>query len=140
MPELHINGRIPYHNPSLENNAIGASYNTSSSFMVIGRMLNSTIATSTTTHTMDTENSFCRIVFSIFCICLALAFIISIGIFKKDKKKRKHEKVRNSTSHLKWSLYRLPVPCKLDTEKTSYNDYFFCLKMFLFLILNFWLQ
>lgn len=94
MPELHINGRIPYHNPSLENNAIGASYNTSSSFMVIGRMLNSTIATSTTTHTMDTENSFCRIVFSIFCICLALAFIISIGmclIQKRPKKKKTRE-------------------------------------------------
>lgn len=129
MPKLHINGRIPYHNSSLEKNAIGASYDTSSSVMFTGRSHNSTIAISTTTNTVDTENSFCGIVFSIFCFCLALVSIISIGmclIRKRQKKqKRKHERVRNSTSQLKWSLYRLPMSCNLDTEQTPYNYYFF---------------
>lgn len=69
MPELHINGRSTYHNFSLENNANGASYDTSSSFMVTGRSHNSTIALSTTTNTMDSENSACGIVsFFIFFI------------------------------------------------------------------------
>lgn len=73
MPELHINGRSTYHNFSLENNANGASYDTSSSFMVTGRSHNSTIALSTTTNTMDSENSACGIVsffiFFIFFFC-----------------------------------------------------------------------
>lgn len=124
MPELHINGRILYHNSSLEKNAIGASYDTSSSLMFTGRSHNSTIAISTTLNSMDTKNSFCGIVFSIFCFCLALVSIISIGmclIRKRQKKKRKHERVRNSTSQLKGSLYRLPMLCILDTEQTPYK-------------------
>lgn len=70
MQELHINGRSTYHKFSLENNANGASYDTSSSFMVTGRSHNSTIALSTTTNTMDSENSACGIVsFFIFFFC-----------------------------------------------------------------------
>lgn len=80
MPEFHINGRFPYHKSSLENNAIGGRYDTSSSLMVTGGAYNSTTAISTTTNTMDTGNSFCGIVFTIFCICLALAIIISMGM------------------------------------------------------------
>lgn len=121
MPELHINGRIPYHNSSLENNAIGASYDTSSSFMVIRQTLNSTIAFSTTTNTVDTENSFCGIVFSIFCLCLALVIIIwSDYVLSEKDRKRKQERVRNSSSHLKWSSFSLPMPCNIDIEQTPF--------------------
>lgn len=62
MPELHINGRSTYHKFSLENNANGTSYDTSSSLLVTGLSLNSTIALSTTKNTMDSENSACGIV------------------------------------------------------------------------------
>lgn len=95
MPELHINGRILYHNSSLEKNAIGASYDTSSSLMFTGRSHNSTIAISTTPNSMDTENSFCGIVFSIFCFCLALVIIISIGMCL-IRKRQKNENTRES--------------------------------------------
>lgn len=104
MPELLINGRIPYHNASLENNAIGASYDTNSRFMVIGRTLNSTIAISTTTNTMDTENLFGGIVFSIFCICLALAIIISMGmclIRKRQETKTRETQEFNESFEMK---------------------------------------
>lgn len=87
MPELHINGRFPYHNSSMETNAIGASYETSTSFMVTGRSHNSTIATSTPTNIMDSENSFCGIVFFMICLCFALVIIIAIGICL-DRKRR----------------------------------------------------
>lgn len=71
MPELHINGRSTYHNFSLEKNANGASYDTSSSLLVTGLSQNSTIALSTTTNTMDSENSACGIVsfFILFFCC-----------------------------------------------------------------------
>lgn len=85
MPELHINGRSTYHNFSLENNANGASYDTSSSFMVTGRSHNSTIALSTTTNTMDSENSACGIV-SFFIFFFAVVIIIAIGIWLVGKK------------------------------------------------------
>lgn len=89
MPELHINGRSTYHNFSLENNANGASYDTSSSFMVTGRSHNSTIALSTTTNTMDSENSACGIVsfFIFFIFFFAVVIIIVIGIWLVRKKK-----------------------------------------------------
>lgn len=88
MPELHINGRSTYHNFSLENNANGASYDTSSSFMVTGRSHNSTIALSTTTNTMDSENSACGIVsfFIFFIFFFAVVIIIVIGIWLVRKK------------------------------------------------------
>lgn len=123
MPELHINGRISYHNSSLENNAFGASYDTSSSFTVIKHTLNSTIAFSTTTNTVDTENSFCGIVFSIFCFCLALAFIISIGmclIRKRQNTKTQESQEFNESFEMK-PRDRLPIPCILDTEQTPYK-------------------
>lgn len=104
MPELHINGRIPYHNSSLEKNALGASYDTSSSFMVTRQTLNSTIAFSTTTNTMDTENSFCGIVFSFFCFCLALVIVISIGmclIRKRQKTKTRESQEFNESVEMK---------------------------------------
>lgn len=93
MPEFHINGRFPYHKSSLENNAIGGRYDTSSSLIVTGGAYNSTTAISTTTNTMDTENSFCGIVFTIFCFCLALAIIISMGmcLIRKRQKTKTRE-------------------------------------------------
>lgn len=114
MPELHINGRIPCHNSSLEKNAIGASYDTSSSLMFTGRSHNSTIAMSTTTNTMDTENSFGVIVFFIFCFCLALAFIISIGmclIRKRQKTKTRECQEFNESFEMK----PLPPPNSMQT-------------------------
>lgn len=104
MPEFHINGRFPYHKSSLENNAIGGRYDTSSSLMVTGGAYNSTTAISTTTNTMDTENSFCGIVFSIFCICLALAIIISIGMYlirKRQKTKTQETQEFNESFQMK---------------------------------------
>lgn len=80
MPEFHINGRFPYHNPSLENKAIGASYDTSSSLMATGRSHNPTTAISTTTNTLDSEYSVCGFVFFIICFCFALAIMVAIGI------------------------------------------------------------
>lgn len=91
MPEFHINGRFPYHKSSLENNTIGGRYDTSSSLMVTGGAYNSTTAISTTTNTMDTGNSFCGIVFTIFCICLALAIIISMGMCLIRKRRETQE-------------------------------------------------
>lgn len=85
MPELHINGRFPYHNSSRE--TIGASYETSTSFMVTGRSHNSTIATSNPTNIMDSENSFRGIVFFIICLCFALVIIIAIGIWLVRKRR-----------------------------------------------------
>lgn len=109
MPELHINGQIPYHNSSLENNAIGASYDTSSSFMVIRQTLNSTIAISATSNSMDTENSFGVIVFFIFCSCLALVNIISIGIcvIRKRQKTKTQESQEFNES---FEMNPLPPP------------------------------
>lgn len=81
MPEFHINGRFPYHNSSLENKAIGASYDTSSSLMVTGRLHNPTTAISTTTtNTFDSEYSVCGFVSFIICFCFALAIMVAIGI------------------------------------------------------------
>lgn len=101
MPELHINGLIPYHNSSMENNAIGTSYDTSSRPLVTGRSYNSTIAISTTTNTLDTENSSRGIVFFIFCLCLALAIVISIGmclIRKRQKTKTRSQEFNEPLS------------------------------------------
>lgn len=112
MPELHINGRIPYHNSSLEKNAIGASYDTSSSVMFTGRSHNSTIAISTTTNTVDTENSFGVIVFSIFCFCLALVSIISIGMCLIRKRQKKNENTRESgIQRVSWNEASIASQC-----------------------------
>lgn len=95
MPELHINGRIPYHNSSIETNDIGARYYTSSSMMVTGRSYNLTSAIETTTNTLDSENSFGVIVFFIFCVCLALATMILIVMWLI----RKRQKMKTRESH-----------------------------------------
>lgn len=126
MPELHINGRIPYHNAFLENNAIVASYDTNSSFMVIRRTLNSTVAISTTTNTMDTENSFYGIVFSIFCFCLALVIIFFIGmclIRKRQKTKTQETQEFNDS----FEMRSLSPP---NSMQPWHWTNVFCLKMF----------
>lgn len=100
MPELHISGRFLYHNSSLENSAIGASFNTSSSYMVTGLSQNSTIAISIPTNTLDSENLFCGIVsFKIyFCFALIIMIAIGIGIVRKRRmmKTRKSQESNES--------------------------------------------
>lgn len=104
MPELHINGRSTYLNFSLENSSIGASYDTSTSFMVTSRSHNTTIALSTSTDTMDSENSFCGIVSFIISCCFALVIMIAIGIWfvrKRRKIKSKESQESNVSIQLK---------------------------------------
>lgn len=86
MPELHINGRFPYQNSSLETDDFEASYDTSSSLMVTGRSHNSTIAISITANTLDSENPFCGIDFFIVFLCFALVIIIASGIWLVRKR------------------------------------------------------
>lgn len=87
MPEIHINGRFPYHNFSLETDDFEASYDTSSSLMVTGRSHKSTIAISTTANTWDSENSFCGIDFFIVFLSFALVTIIASGIWLVRKRR-----------------------------------------------------
>lgn len=87
MPEIHINGRSSSPNLSMETDDFETSYNTSSKVLVTGRSQNSTIATSTPTNIMDSENSFCGIVFLIFCFCLAMVILIAIGVWLVRKRR-----------------------------------------------------
>lgn len=96
MPEIHINGRFPYHNFSLETDDFKASYDTSSSLMVTGRSHNLTIAISTTTNTLESENSFCGIDFFIVFLCFALVIIIAGGIWLVRKRRIDNENSRKS--------------------------------------------
>lgn len=88
MPELHINGRFRNHDPSMEINAVGTSYVTSSSLMSTGRPQDSSTAISTTTDTMDSESSLCGIVSLILYLSFALIIMIVIGIWLVRKKNR----------------------------------------------------
>lgn len=88
MPELHINGRFRNHDPSMEINAVGTSYVTSSSLMSTGRLQDSSTAISTTTDTMDSESSLCGIVSLIIYLSFALIIMIVIGIWLVRKKNR----------------------------------------------------
>lgn len=97
MPELHINDRSTYHNFSLEKNANGASYDTSSSLLVTGLSQNSTIALSTTTNTMDSENSACGIV-SFFILFFAVIIMIAIGIWLVKNKMMKTQETQESNA------------------------------------------
>lgn len=87
MPEIHINGRFPYHNFTLETDNFEASYDTSSSLMVTGRSHNLTIAISTTATTLDSENLFCGIDFFIVFLCFSLVIIIASGIWLVRKRR-----------------------------------------------------
>lgn len=87
MPEIHINGRSSSPNLSMETDVFETSYNTSSKVLVTGRSQNSTIATSTSTNIMDSENSFCGIVFLFFCFCFAMVILIVIGVWLVRKRK-----------------------------------------------------
>lgn len=87
MPEIHINGRSLSPNFSMETDDFETSYNTSFKVLVTGRSQNSTIATSTPTNIMDSENSFCGIVFLIFCVCFAMAILIAVGVWLVRKRK-----------------------------------------------------
>lgn len=111
MPELHVNGRIPYHDSSIETNDIGARYDISSSLMVTGRSYNSTIAISTTTNTMDSENSFFGIFFFIFCFCFALVIIISIGVWLIRKRQiMKTREIQESNESVEMEPLSTPNP------------------------------
>lgn len=102
MPELHINGRFPYHNSSLENNAIGASYDASSILIVTGRSFNSTNPTSVPTYTMDSEFSLCGIVSFIIFVCFTLVTLIAIGIWlSRNRRIIKTRKSQDSNESFK---------------------------------------
>lgn len=88
MPELHINGRFPFHDSSHENDAFRPNYDTSSSLMVTGRTYVSTTAISTTTNTLGSENLFCGFVFFTICFSFALAIMIAIGIWLIRKRQK----------------------------------------------------
>lgn len=93
MPELHISGRFPYHNSSLDNNAIGASYDAISILMVTGRSFNSTNPTSVPTNTIDSESLLCGIVsFIIFF------FLLCFGHFDCVRNLAQQEKTDSENS------------------------------------------
>lgn len=159
MPELHINGRSTYHNCSLETNANGASYDTSTSSMVTGRSHSSTIAISTPTNNIDSENSFCGIVFFIISLCFTLVIILAIGIWLVRKSRiMKTQKSQESSESIQ--LEPLSPPNSIQNcnwTKKHVNDYchtliqwnlrkhltrrIFCVwKRILFLILSFYHQ
>lgn len=101
MPEIHINGRSWSHNFSMETDDFETSYNTSSKLLVTGQSQNSTIATSTPTNIMDSENSLCGIVFLIFCFCFAMGILIAIGVWldRKRKTMKTQESQESKVSH-----------------------------------------
>lgn len=116
MPELHISGRFPYHNSSLDNNAIGASYDAISILMVTGRSFNSTNPTSVPTNTIDSESSLCGIVsFIIFFFCFALVTLIAFGIWLS--RKRRIVKTRKSQdSNESFKMEPLSFPNSVHTK------------------------
>lgn len=125
MPELHINGRIPYHNSSIETNDIGARYYTSSS-MITGRSYNLTSAIETTTNTLDSENSFGVIVFFIFCVCLALATMILIVMWLIRKRQNKNTR-KSSIQRVLWNEASIASQfhANLILNKHHINNYSF---------------
>lgn len=122
MPEFHINGRFPYHNSSLENKAIGASYDSSSSLMATGRSHNPTTAISTTTNTLDSEYSVCGFVFFIICFCFALAIMVAIGI-RLVGKRRIMKTQESQESNVSIQMEPLSPPISMQncnwTKKTT---------------------
>lgn len=130
MPEFHINGRFPYHNSSLENKAIGASYDTSSSLMATGRSHNPTTAISTTTNTLDSEYSVCGFVFFIICFCFALAIMVAIGI-RLVGKRRIMKTQESQESNVSIQMEPLSPPISMQncnwTKKQRVNDYYYTL-------------
>lgn len=120
MPELHISGRFPYHNSSLENNAIGASYDASSILMVTGRSFNSTNPTSVPTNTIDSESSLSGIVSFIIFVCFALVTLIAFGIWLS--RKRRIMKTRKSQdSNESFKMEPLSPPNSVQTRTKWMN-------------------
>lgn len=118
MPELHISGRFPYHNSSLENNAIGASYDASSISMVTGRSFNSTNPTSAPTNTIDSESLLCGIVSFIIFFCFALVTLIAFGIWLSRKRRiMKNQKSQDSNESFK--MEPLSPPSSVQTCKNE---------------------
>lgn len=153
MPELHINGRFPYHNSSLENNAIGASYDASSILMVTGRSFNSTNPNSVPSNTMDSEFSLCGIVSFIIFFCFALVTLIAFGI-RLSRKRRIMKTRKSQDSNESFKMEPLSPPNSVQTynwtKRTNwmnttmwYNaikriyDSFLCFKMIFVLYFNF---
>lgn len=130
MPEFHINGRFPFHNSSLENNAIGDSYDTSSSLMVTGRSHNPTTAISTTTNTLDSEYSVCGFVYFIICFCFALAIMIAIGIWLVGKR-RIMKTQESQKSNVSIQMEPLSSPIFMQncnwTKKKTFKWYYYTL-------------
>lgn len=114
MPELHISGPFSYHNSSLENNAIGASYEASSIFMVTGRSFNSTNPTSVPTNTMDSEFSLCGIVSFIIFFCFALVTLIAIGM-RLSRKRRIMKTRKSQDSNESFKMKPLSPPNSMQT-------------------------
>lgn len=69
--------------------------------------------------------------FSVFVLLWSLYFLLECVLSEKDRK-RKHEKLKNSTILLKWSLSCLPIPCNLDTEQTFFVWKCFCFWFLIF--------